>query len=292
MQRIQRSDEFHSEQIAAPGRRQAMLPHNVLMAAILSMSACTTSQGNIRSTSFQSIVPVERAFVLPSLSGLAVSGVIERSYRNAIKQDIFLKAKNTTPGQNMISAMFFGVTNMRTGTYLQNTKTSKTGYSAEMKQALPNVAMTISPFFVRNDYGPFGYATGAGAGKDRCIYAWQKIVGSGISAASIQLRLRLCKANANDHELLSVMYGLTINFDAGTLAWDPYGAVSKTPPQLAAVGNPIASTASVSQQKSTRPKVIQSKTVNVTVSEQKTEPIQQASGVSHHGFLHHKPMPP
>ncbi len=189
----------------------------------------------------------EQAMVLPPPGGPAIVSVVERRFDNAVEQDVFLATSALTPGQNSIRAQFFGTTSpfKLSDNKLTSTPVTEGGVASEMRRALPGVRMTRASFFVQNNYGPFGYAFGRGAGSDLCMYAWQQIrspsgtISPLANYGSIQIRLRLCQAGGTEERLLAVMYNYTIvgSVDAG--GWNPYGEPRAVPSTLGGVGAPI-----------------------------------------------------
>ncbi|HEV7305437.1 cellulose biosynthesis protein BcsN [Ensifer sp.] len=218
----------------------------VPLAAATLLAGCNTRQ-DVGTPTGSAMVPVENALVLPPPGGPAVLNVIERRRTNAIEQDIYLYTSSATPGQNVLRAKFFGPM----ATNFDQQKSS--GYSGfhdnrmmlEARRALPGVSLSLNPYLLQNNYGPFGYAFGRGRSDDACIFAWQQIrqpenrrsplKGYG----TIQIRLRYCATGASEAELLAPVYGYTITGTFGDPAWNPYGA----PPPLEAgfgrTGSPV-----------------------------------------------------
>ena len=104
--------------------------------------------------------------------------------------------------------------------------------AGELRAAFPGVPMRVSPDYVQNAYGPFGYATGRGAGRDLCLYGWQRIGGKVmtpfIRQGAIDVRLRLCEAGASERDLLADMYRYTVRapFGPGWSAGEPIPSVN------------------------------------------------------------------
>ncbi|UAX95615.1 cellulose biosynthesis protein BcsN [Ensifer adhaerens] len=217
-----------------------------LLAATAAISGCTTRQ-DVGTPTGSVMVPPENALILPPPGGPAVLNVVERRRTNAIEQDIYLYTSAATPGQNVLRAKFFGPMNAR---FDQQNTSRYAGIQdnrmmAEARRALPGVPLSLNPYFLQNNYGPFGYAYGQGRADDACIFAWQQIrqqenhrsplKGYG----TIQIRLRYCAAGASEAELLSPVYGYTITGTFGDPAWNPYGAPPPVEAGLGRTGNPI-----------------------------------------------------
>lgn len=86
--------------------------------------------------------------------------------------------------------------------------------------------MKLSPYFVQNSYGPFGYSMGRTATADLCMYAWQRIPekkrpGGGVERGAINIRLQYCDQRATEAELLEIMLQLRIRGVAGIVMGAP-----------------------------------------------------------------------
>ncbi|KAA9385881.1 cellulose biosynthesis protein BcsN [Neorhizobium galegae] len=196
---------------------------------------------------FAKNLPAEQAMVLPPPAGPGIVSVIERRYDNAVDQDIFLYTSALTPGQNLLKAQFFGTVSpfKLSDNKLTSTPVTEAGIASEMRRALPGVRMVRSSFFVQNNYGPFGYAFGRGAGNDLCMYGWQQVrspsgtISPLANHGSIQIRARICEANATEQKLLAFMYNYTITGTVDDGGWNPYGEPQPVSPSLGGVGAPI-----------------------------------------------------
>ncbi|GGD44055.1 hypothetical protein GCM10011335_53360 [Aureimonas glaciei] len=216
------------------------------LAASAFLSACGVT-GQPQLSSPRQSVELEEAFALPPPGGPALVAVVEQRYPNATEQKILLQGDGRSVGQNYLLVRFFGPvgSDVPYRTALSDRPIASTNMSAEMRKALPGIAMGRSPLFVQNRYGPFGYAVGTAPSGDTCLYAWQRI--SDIASAprlfspkgSIQIRLRLCSASAGAEELLMVMYGFTIKAAFGDAGWNPYGSPDGPDASLGKAGAPI-----------------------------------------------------
>lgn len=205
----------------------------VLLAALFGVAACTEPVG-VGHSSAATMRPATAAYVMPAPGGPGIVGVVERRSSNATSQEIALTTDAATPGQNSLRVHLVGAGGRR-GNAMGDVSPGDGDLTREMRSALPGVAMAVSPLFAQNHYGPFGYATGRGHGRDLCLYAWQH-VGGGMRG-SVQIRLRLCEAGASERALLAVMYGFTINAFVDDPDWQPYAQPTATP--IAAVGMPV-----------------------------------------------------
>lgn len=255
----------------------------------LGLAGCGAREG-VRLSDTVTTVPNETAFALPGPGGPAVVNIVERTFRNATQQDIFLFTSASTPGQNVMRVQLFGPV----GSKFEGTRSL--GYSSvraseiakEMRRELPGVALRQSPIYLQNNYGPFSYAYGRGRGSDACLYGWQQIRSpedartAFQNRGTIQVRLRLCEENASEEKLVSNMYGYTIRGAFNAAGWNPYGEPPSVDPTLGRAGNPIyPRTGDVHDQLMpvadpviTRPAA---RPRQVTVATEKVVPIKQAA---------------
>lgn len=207
----------------------------IIWCVFIALSSCA---GNpVRTTSIAKDVAIEEAVALPPAGGPAVVGVIERRYSNALAQEILLATIARTPGQNVLSVKVFGTSSpLRMGSGdLAPASVTESKINEEIRQALPGVVMRRSGYYVQNQFGPFGYATGSGTDGEACLYAWQQVrsklgqVSPFANAGMIQVRLRLCQAGATPEQLLGFMYGYTLTAAVDSGSWNPYGDVVGPP---------------------------------------------------------------
>lgn len=169
-------------------------------------------------------------------------GVVERRYSNAIEQTIALETHAVTEGQNSLRVRVLGLARAKEDDALVQPALTDAVIADEMRTAFPGVTMSISPEFVQNSYGPFGYAVGRGAGRDLCLYAWQHIGGTVttpfVRQGAIETRLRLCQAGAEERTLLAGMYGYTVQASFGP-GWSTGSPAPLLPAAIGAAGMPI-----------------------------------------------------
>lgn len=234
---------------ARAGFRFAALHRGVAAAALavgfsVALAGCTggplTGSATVSGAQAVSEVPATRSFVMPAPGGPRIIGVIERRYANAIEQEISLATDAATPGQNQYRVQVFGIGSAAREGRLASPMPEASQIRAELARAFPGVRMTVSPLFAQNDYGPFGYATGRGAGGDLCFYGWQRLGGSEVSAnGSIQVRLRLCRAGASERSLLAEMYGFSLTPESSAPDWNPYGKPAPLSPVIGGAMAPV-----------------------------------------------------
>lgn len=211
----------------------------------LFLTACAQAPTALDRSSIASSPSPREALALPPPGGPAVVGVVERRYSNAIEQVIALATDSAIPGQNALRVQFFGPVGAEgSDNALPVTIISEGQIAREMRQAFPGMAMSRSPVYVQNSYGPFGYAVGRRGAGELCLYGWQRIANlhAGAPFANVgvvQVRLRLCQTGTTEQALLSVMYGYTINASFSSGFWNPYGAPPGPDPRLGNTGQPI-----------------------------------------------------
>ncbi len=190
----------------------------------------------------------EAAFVAPPVGGPPVIGVIQRTFRNAVRQTIILQTDGSVAGENAIDVTFYGPLKSApdAGNLKRDTGTL-TEIAAEMRRKIP-LPMAISPDYAQNSYGPFGFAFG-GSSAGRCLYAWQRIHAQRnifqvpSARGEISLRLRLCRRGATDAQLLAVMYGFAFVATLPNPNWNPFGTPPPADPSIGQRGvtiNPLA----------------------------------------------------
>jgi hypothetical protein len=215
----------------------------ILGAAAVALAACGQS-GSLGRSSLTTQSPASDAIVLPGPGGPEVVSVIERRYANAVQQDVLLATAAATAGENRLRVQLFGPTDPTAQTRLANPRLAEAEIAGEMRTLFPGISMRRSPFFVQNDYGPFGYAVGRN-GRDLCVYAWQRIDAPAHASrffdnrGSVQLRLRLCETGATEESLLSVMYGYSINAFSTDRTWNPFGGPPPPDDGIGRTGSPV-----------------------------------------------------
>lgn len=162
------------------------------------------------------VAPVD-AMIIPPPGGPGIVSVVSTTFPNAIRQDISLSTQARTAGENKISIVqFVGTGGDGSDAALRDIPFTEINLTEEALAAWPDTGMAVSPYYVQNDYGPFGYAIGRPANGDACIYAWQRIEpalkpSGAIARGAISVRLQLCKNGASEQELVEVMYRLRLN---------------------------------------------------------------------------------
>lgn len=185
------------------------------------------------------------ALAFPPPSGPAILDIVERRYSNAIRQDIILSTESAVAGANRLRVDLYGPIDSSSDTALPNRRITQGDIRREMGEALPGIAMQVSPFYVQNDYGPFGYAIGRAGSGDLCLYGWQRIEAAAHlsrffdNRGTIQVRLRLCERGATEESLLAVMYGYTLAAVVTDQVWNPFGTPPPLDPALGRKGESI-----------------------------------------------------
>jgi hypothetical protein len=221
------------------------------MASVLALGGCVAPYG-------ERVEPVplaqdrmlgpEASFVAPPVGGPPVIGVIQRTYRNAVRQSVILQTDGSVAGENTFEVTFYGPLKASpdAGNLKRDTGTL-TEIAAEMRREIP-LPMAISPEYAQNSYGPFGFAFG-GTAAGRCLFAWQRIHAQRnifqepSARGEISLRLRLCRRGVTDADLLAVMYGYAFVATLPNPNWNPFGTPPPADPAIGRRGttiNPLA----------------------------------------------------
>lgn len=193
-------------------------------------------------------VDIGRALALPPPGSLAVTGVTQRSYDNAVAQVVSLTTRGRTPGENAIYVAFFTAADLPDSTGVEGNLLKEPGIDdfalgREMDERLPGVAMSPSAVFVQNKYGPFGYAFGRGTGGEACLYAWQRIAnGDSVfrpRSGLVSVRLRVCDPAGTEASLLRLAYDYAFNASLRRPGWNPIGDAPPPAPEIGKAGMPI-----------------------------------------------------
>lgn len=157
------------------------------------------------------------AVIIPPPGGPGIVSVVSTTFPNAVRQDIFLATEARTAGENKISVIRFTAKGGDgSDARLRDIPFTQVNLTEEALAAWPGTGMSVSPYYVQNAYGPFGYAIGKPANGDTCIYAWQRIAptlkpSGSVDRASINIRLQLCRRGVSEQSLLEIMYRLRLN---------------------------------------------------------------------------------
>ena len=209
------------------------------------LTACTATKSGT-TISAPRTVETSQAMIVPSPGGPTVVSVIEERFSDGVEQKVILGTDATNAGQNYLSIRFYGPMERATQgeKKLGYKSVTAVGLSNEALRAVPGVAMKTSTLFLRNTYGPFGYAFGQSAGGDSCIFGWQQLrSGEGErqsyrNSGAVQIRLRLCETGASEKQLLAVMYGYTVTGSFASDQWNPFGTPKDVSERIAG-GDPI-----------------------------------------------------
>lgn len=203
-------------------KRQTLLP----CAATLALLAAMISGCAPRGTAPLAVVGQAQekspaaALAVPGPGGPQIVSVIERRFSDGVRQRIVLETPAETRGENHLRLDIRGGGDRTRKTELDIETVSATVAGEEIADLFPGLDMVPAGAFARNAYGPFGYATAPGAGKDRCIYAWQSL-GVRVKAPDATLRLRFCARGASRAGLLDIMRAMTVPGYTGDAAFSP-----------------------------------------------------------------------
>jgi hypothetical protein len=189
----------------------------VILGALLA-TACATTQPFVNTAPRQ--VPLADSLVTLSPGAGALRGVVQTVYVNAIEQTVSLDTGSRTPGQNYVKVQYFktSATSPVVGG-LQDVPLAKMDMAGEARGTVNFADMKLSPYFVQNFYGPFGYSMGRTATGDTCMYAWQRIPPPRVSTSSewktVNVRALICASDRTEQQLLEVMMQLHLKGVAG-----------------------------------------------------------------------------
>lgn len=231
--------------VVACARNRPQASVGLWAVALLALSACAPPP-QIDTLAGPRVQPAQNAFAVPGPGGPAVLSVIEQRYANAVEQRILLATSSHVSGQNMLRVQLFGPVDPAASgqTRLREGFLAPSNVETEMRQLIPGVRMTRSPYYAQNRYGPFGYAVGRAASGDICLYGWQRMTSTGSTQTlignrgSIQLRLRYCDKTLPEKALLQAMYDFTITAFFRTGGWNPFGEPNAPPETLGRSGAP------------------------------------------------------
>lgn len=183
------------------------------------------------------IIRPSDAFIIPPPGGPGIVSVVSTTFPNAIRQDISLATDARSVGENKISVIrFMGRGGDGSDAALKDIPFTQVNLTEEALAAWPGSGMAVSPYYVQNAYGPFGYAIAKPPNGDTCIYAWQRIEptlkpSGATDRGTIIIRLQLCRRSASESALLEMMYKLRLNM----AVFPP----SKASPAIGAIAMPI-----------------------------------------------------
>lgn len=169
-------------------------------------------------------LPPERAMAaLPPEAGAVVSVVERRSGEDTVTQTITLTGDPGAHGDDRIE-----VARHDRSSIAARPRVDAETIEAEMADALPGVAMTISPRVITSPGGPVGVATGAAGNGINCLYAWSNAEARGRStpsasflglqiasttSAEMTVRVRLCRRGVSEERLIALAEGLRLRSD-------------------------------------------------------------------------------
>ncbi len=162
------------------------------------------------------VSPDFAAAYLPSISG-RIESVRQTARDGFFEQAIVYSNATASAGENLLT--------VRVGTPSEGAAflraPTRRAILAEMRQALPGVAMAINPAVGENVHGVYGYATGPLGASGSCLYAWQfaKRVSPLKETAmgrletgnySAQVRLRFCHPAMPEDRIATLMSGMRL----------------------------------------------------------------------------------
>ena len=162
------------------------------------------------------VAPEFAAAYLPSISG-RIESVRQTARDGFFEQAIVYSNATASAGENVLTVRVG--TPSEGATFLR--APTRRAVMAEMRQALPGIAMTISAAAGENVHGVYGYATGPLGASGSCLYAWQfaKRVSPLKETAlgrletgnySAQVRLRFCHPAMPQDRIAALMGGMRL----------------------------------------------------------------------------------
>lgn len=258
----------------------------VALAACAFLAGCQTG-GGITTPRAPELVTPEAAMIMPPPGAFAMVGVVQQDYSNGLEQTVWLKTASSVAGQNYLKIRYVGGTGKDARPSLAYNPLTPQTLRREQLTAVPGVRLAATNNFLRNAYGPLGYASGRSGSGDACLFGWQQIrsraapSGIGRDFGMIQVRARLCDQTATERELLNVMYGYTITGTFAGEIWNPYGSAQPVSPLLAYAGqqilppeNPVPATYSFGYRAPAEAPAARSQVVAVTT--RPSEPVRAA----------------
>ena len=195
------------------------------VAMTATLAACTSS-APLEIYAPKPVESVQSMLALSPGAGAIIS-IVQTGFNNATEQMILLDTNSRAPGQNYFKVqMFEAAAHSATPGGLQDVPLANLDLAGEARGTVNYADMKLSPYFVQNLYGPFGYSMGRTATGDLCMYAWQRIApdrspGGGVRRGAINLRALICDRNRSEAELLEIMYQLRIKGVTGVATMAP-----------------------------------------------------------------------
>ncbi|WP_417580880.1 cellulose biosynthesis protein BcsN [Pelagibacterium sp.] len=199
---------------AHPAQAKRFASFGAMIATAVLLAACSTTQ--VQTPRTATTVPLHEAMVFPPPGGPAMISVVETNYANAVRQEIALASNARTPGENHLTITRF-LTRGGDGNFgeLGDPIADNQDLYTEASAAFPEVSMLVSPFYVQNYYGPFGYAVGGAPTGDKCVYARQRIepataTTGRVTRGSVVIRMQLCDRTSSERALLDMMFAMRL----------------------------------------------------------------------------------
>jgi Cellulose biosynthesis protein BcsN len=178
--------------------------------------------------------PLTRAFVeLPWLAGQPIA-VREKRYANGVEQTVILQGEAAADGENRVEVRVTQSASSDeriSGEYLQVRNTRQEQIRSDMKEFTWGVPMKIVSAVESNAYGTYGYALGRSKMGSNCLLGWQNVKGEmkakkafGFMSSrktELSIRMRVCRSDLNEEQLVSVIRGYRITFDPTALLHEP-----------------------------------------------------------------------
>ncbi|MCU0831375.1 MAG: cellulose biosynthesis protein BcsN [Rhizobiaceae bacterium] len=178
--------------------------------------------------------PLTRAFVeMPWLAGQPIA-VREKRYANGVEQIVVLQGEAAADGENRVEirvTQSASSDDRISGEYIQVRNTRAEQIRSDMKEFTWGVPMKIVSSVESNAYGTYGYALGRSKMGFNCLLGWQNVKGEmkqkkafGFMSSrktEMSVRMRVCRSDLNEEQLVSIIRGYRITFDPDALMHEP-----------------------------------------------------------------------
>ncbi|MGV3490647.1 MAG: cellulose biosynthesis protein BcsN [Devosia sp.] len=190
----------------------------LMLMGALALAGCASTQPFIAEAPRQ--VPVADSMVTLWPGAGALRGVVETQYVNAIEQKVSIDTGRRGQGESYIKVQYFKTEAKKVVQGgLQDVQLATMDMAGEARGTVNWADMKLSPYFVQNAYGPFGYSMGRTATGDICMYAWQRIPPPRVASMSewktVNVRVLVCAYGKTEREILETMMQLHLKGVAG-----------------------------------------------------------------------------
>lgn len=166
---------------------------------------------------------------LPSQAG-AVIAVLQSRASGVLTQRVVLAGDTGVEGENSIVVKVVEKPGPANNTEVASWRPSEASVAHELDDAFPTIEMRISNAWNRNEFGPFGYATGEGQKGVACGYAWQYSPGTvagpldmrpspaytlAAAPTATSIRMRLCRMGLKEADFVAYVKSMQVMSGVG-----------------------------------------------------------------------------